>query len=114
MDKSDDIVRDVKKKMLDALHAREDLAGRVYGYHVESRTKGLVSTFRKVRHFARQCWRLLVGSPNAFASLWESSSPGGGRVFLFFVLFCGISYRSPGHGGYQQKNRGRTQIRYCT
>lgn len=50
MDKSHDIVRDVKKIMLDALHAREDISGRVRGYRVESRTKGLVSTFRKVRY----------------------------------------------------------------
>lgn len=58
MDNSHDIVRDVKKRMLDALHAREDISGRVRGYRVESRTKGLVSTFRKVRYLflPRQCW----------------------------------------------------------
>lgn len=48
VDKSSDIVRDVKRRMLEALRAREDIAGKVRGYHLEGRTKGLVSTFRKV------------------------------------------------------------------
>lgn len=39
---------DVKRRMLEALRQREDLASRVRGYRVEGRTKGLVSTFRKV------------------------------------------------------------------
>lgn len=45
---SHDIVKDVKKRMLEALHAREDIARRVHSYRIEGRTKGLVSTFRKV------------------------------------------------------------------
>lgn len=45
---SHEIVKDVKKRMLDALHAREDIARRVHSYRIEGRTKGLVSTFRKV------------------------------------------------------------------
>lgn len=45
---SHDIVLDVKRRMLKALHEREDIACRVRGYHLEGRTKGLVSTFRKV------------------------------------------------------------------
>ena len=40
---------DVKHRMLEALGAREDIASRVRHYHIEGRTKGLVSTFRKVR-----------------------------------------------------------------
>ncbi|CAM9721095.1 unnamed protein product [Laminaria digitata] len=46
--RSHDIVHDVKRRMLEALRAREDIAERVRGYHLEGRTKGLVSTFRKV------------------------------------------------------------------
>lgn len=45
---SHEIVQDVKKRMLEALHAREDIASRVHSYRIEGRTKGLVSTFRKV------------------------------------------------------------------
>lgn len=45
---SHDIVLEVKKRMLEALHAREDISSRVRSYHLEGRTKGLVSTFRKV------------------------------------------------------------------
>ncbi|CAM9309888.1 unnamed protein product [Ectocarpus sp. 4 AP-2014] len=48
MSKSHDIVREVKRRMLDALHAREDIARRVHSYRLEGRTKALVSTFRKV------------------------------------------------------------------
>lgn len=48
MGKSHDIVREVKRRMLDALHAREDIARRVHSYRLEGRTKALVSTFRKV------------------------------------------------------------------
>lgn len=54
MGKSHDIVREVKKRMLDALHAREDIATRVRSYRLEGRTKALVSTFRKVG-IARKC-----------------------------------------------------------
>lgn len=45
---SHEIVQDVKKRMLESLHAREDIASRVHSYRIEGRTKGLVSTFRKV------------------------------------------------------------------
>ncbi|CAM9232588.1 unnamed protein product [Ectocarpus fasciculatus] len=48
MGKSHDIVREVKRRMLDALHAREDISRRVHSYRLEGRTKALVSTFRKV------------------------------------------------------------------
>ncbi|CAM9328194.1 unnamed protein product [Scytosiphon promiscuus] len=45
---SHDIIQGVKRRMLEALHEREDIASRVHSYRIEGRTKALVSTFRKV------------------------------------------------------------------
>ncbi|CAM9789708.1 unnamed protein product, partial [Hapterophycus canaliculatus] len=45
---SHDIIEGVKRRMLEALHEREDIANRVNSYRIEGRTKALVSTFRKV------------------------------------------------------------------
>lgn len=46
--KGRDIVLDVRCQMLKALSEKEGLAARVVGYDIQGRTKGLVSTFRKV------------------------------------------------------------------
>lgn len=68
--RSHDIVVVVKRRMLEALRQREDLTNRVRGYRVEGRTKGLVSTFRKVMIycpasvvvlvFIKTCYSLVV------------------------------------------------------
>lgn len=49
-DKSHDLLPGVKTRVLEALGRRRNLADRVQSYAIDVRTKGLVSTFRKVRN----------------------------------------------------------------
>lgn len=51
---SHDIIQGVKKRMLEALYEREDIASRVHFCRIEGRTKALVSTFRKVQKRGKQ------------------------------------------------------------
>ncbi|CAN0463546.1 unnamed protein product, partial [Ectocarpus sp. 8 AP-2014] len=87
MGKSHDIVREVKRRMLDALHAREDMARRVHSYRLEGRTKALVSTFRKVFRQNKRAddvhdiigFRIIV-APKRPGTRASSATGGAGRT----------------------------------
>ncbi|CAM9822073.1 unnamed protein product [Ectocarpus sp. 6 AP-2014] len=87
MGKSHDIVREVKRRMLDALHAREDIARRVHSYRLEGRTKALVSTFRKVFRQNKRAddvhdiigFRIIV-APKRPGTRASSATGGAGRT----------------------------------